>query len=115
MSSYVPPTSARETIAKVMTSQHATEAGMFAKNTAADVQRNLNEGDWSLRFMALLAGLAMMGVSAFGFVGKILTFHWVSAVFKIYVFALGVFIVILESGKRMDIEQRIYATAPFLK
>ena len=113
-SSYVPPS-----VANVSTSQNAVEASTFAKDTAADIQRNINERSWSLRLLALLAGLAMIVTSVLGFVGYFFTLRLVAALFKIYVFFLGIVVVSLESGRRLTLfsglEDVLYRSAPFLK
>jgi len=98
---------------------HAVEASAFAKDTAADIQRNITEGDCSLRLLALLASIAMIVTSILGFVGDFLTLQWIAAVFKIYVFGLGLVVLILESGNRLSlftgIESALYRAAPFLR
>lgn len=114
MSSYVPPSA----MGSVMASQTAAEAGTFAKDTAGDIRKYVSEGDWSLRLLALLAGLAMIVTSVMGFLGNVLFLDWISAIFDVYVFFLGILIVLLESGRRLRIfssmESSIYKNARFL-
>lgn len=118
MSSYAAPTSSAP-FDEVLNAQNAAEAKMFAKDTALEVQKHMREGDWSLRLLALLGGLAMMAVAILGFVGDILTLNWFAALFEVYVFVLGVIIVVLESGQRFSmfarVESGLYKNALFLK
>jgi len=116
---YAAQSAPNSTFANAMSSQNAAEAGIFARETAEDIKKNLSEGDWSLRFLGLLAGLAMIVTSILGFIGNILTLHWFSVVFEVYTFVLGVIIVILESQRRMSffsrMENNLYKNALFLK
>ena len=118
-SPYGAPSTPSETLSNVMTPQNAAEAGTFARETASDIKKNLSEGDWSLRLLALLGGLAMIVTSILGFIGNVLTLHWFSAVFEAYTFILGVIIVVLESSGKLSffsrMENSLYKNALFLK
>lgn len=104
--------------AGVVSSKNAAEAGSFAKSTARDLQDNLMQGNWSLRVLALLGGLAMIVVSVLGFISHVFGFNWISAIFDVYTFFLGIMIVILESGTKLSFMSRvtgkIYRNAKFL-
>lgn len=118
MSSFL-PSSTTQNFGNVLSSQHVADASQMAKQTAQDIQQNLSEGNWSLRFLALLGGLAMIVVSTFSFVGHVLLLNWITAIFDIYTFCLGIIIVILESGRKLSffskLENGLYKNALFLK
>ena len=103
----------------VLSPTNINEAQNFAKQSAAEFRRNLDEGSWSLRLFALAAGLAMMAVSILGLLADVITFKWISVVFQIYIFAFGVVILVLESSRQMScfqrLEKSLYKNALFLK
>lgn len=118
MSSYAAPDPSAP-LGAAFTAQNAAAAQSFAKDTAQEVKQNIHDGDWSLRLLALLGGLAMIAVSILGFIGHIVMLHWFSALFNVYVFILGILIVVLESGRRFAVfarlESDLYRNALFLK
>lgn len=118
MSSFLPSTTTQN-FGNILSSQHVDDASKMAKQTAMDVQKNLSEGNWSLRLLAMLGGLAMIAVSSLSFIGHILQLNWITAIFDIYTFSLGIIIVILESGRKLSffskLENNLYKNALFLK
>jgi hypothetical protein len=118
MSSYL-PSSMAQIFGSALASQHVADASSVAKHTAKDVQRNLSEGNWSLHLLALMGGLAMVVFSTLSLVGHVLTLSWLTAVFDVYTFFLGIIIVILESGRKLSffsrLENGLYKNALFLK
>ena len=118
MSSFLPSTTTQN-FGNILSSQHVADASQMAKQTAMDVQKNLSEGNWSLRLLAMLGGLAMIAVSSLSFIGHILQLNWITAIFDIYTFSLGIIIVILESGRKLSffskLENNLYKNALFLK
>lgn len=92
-------TSANNNYVNMMSSPQAVEIGQTMKQTAREVQNEVQQGgDFSLRLMTLIAGLAMMIVSISGFLTKIVTFGWTSAAMDIIIFIIGFAFVLLESG-----------------
>jgi hypothetical protein len=102
----------------VVSAQNAAEASTFAKSTARDLKENLMQGNWSLRILALLGGLAMIVVSVLGFISHIFGFAWISAIFDVYCMILGIMICILESSSKLKFldraTQKIIRNAKFL-
>jgi len=97
----------------------ASSAGTFAKDQAAELTQLASNGDFSIRILALLGAIAMVVVSVIGFLGKILTLHFVSALIEVYVFALAIVIIILESAGKIPLprsfETNVHKYALFLK
>lgn len=111
-------TAASAIASSVFTRDNANAAGTFAKEQAEEVKRLASEGDFSIRLFAMFGGLAMVVSSVLGFVGRVLTFHWLNAVISVYTFILGIIMVMLE-GKRIPfsgrLESGLYKYALFLK
>jgi len=98
---------------------HLPEASTFAKARTAEFQQNLHDGSWSLRFLALVGALGMMTVAVLGFLHDVVMFQWVSAIFEVYTFILGIIMIVLEYGRSLSffsrIEATIYRNALFVK
>ena len=67
MSSDAAATSVTSAMRSALSPANLSEAGAFAKERTAEFQRNLHDGSWSLRFLALLGALAMMTIAVLGF------------------------------------------------
>ena len=106
-------------VANVASPQNQAEASSFAKETVGDFQEEFQQRDFSLRLLGLLAGIALIVMSVFGFFGDFLTLHWIDASFHLYVFALGLLMVVLESEGRLSVlsglENSVHDSVPFLK
>jgi len=113
------PTGLGSGLGSVLTPQNVSEANNFAKDRVAEFQQNVHQGNWSLRFLALLGGLSMVIVSVLGFVSHVVYLHWISALFELYTLALGALIIILEYGRQLSffkgVESSLYKNALFLK
>lgn len=103
----------------VLSPANINDAQNFAKQSAAEFRRNIDEGSWSLRLLALVAALAMMVVSVLGVIADVITLKWISVVFQVYIFAFGVVILVLESSRQLSCFQRLetnlYKYALFVK
>ena len=67
MSSDAAATSVTSAMRSALSPANLSEAGAFAKERTEEFQRNLHDGSWSLRFLALLGALAMMTIAVLGF------------------------------------------------
>ena len=67
MSSDAAATSVTSAMRSALSSANLSEAGAFAKERKEEFQRNLHDGSWSLRFLALLGALAMLTIAVLGF------------------------------------------------
>ena len=61
----------------------------------------------------------MIAVSSLSFIGHILLLNWITAIFDVYTFCLGIIIVVLEGGRKLSffskLEYSLYKNALFLK
>ncbi|KAL3790946.1 hypothetical protein HJC23_004928 [Cyclotella cryptica] len=72
-------------------------AATYAKEQAAALTRLIQEGNASIRVLALLGGIAMTVTSAIGLCNRFLGLHWISAIVEFYTLVLGVGVVALEA------------------
>lgn len=93
------------------TSESAKEdlqkANAYAVEQAKELKIMAREGDFSIRIFALLGGLAMCIVSAYGFVKTILHFHFVDTFVELYTFCLGIIIILLEGTNMPFVKQSV--------
>lgn len=83
-----------------------------------ELRRQAEDGDHSLRLLALLGGVILMVVSSMEFAGKIVGFEFVDALIELYSFLIGIMIIVLESKNMIlseGIQVRIFKYALFLK
>lgn len=99
--------------------QKVAEASNFANETVGDIRKDLSEGSLSIRVVTIVTSLVMVVTGLLGFVMNFLTLHWIAAVLKIYVFATGIVVLVLESSHRLSVfsptETKLYETLPFLR
>lgn len=77
---------------------NAQQANDYAIEKAKELRIMAREGDFSIRLLALIGGVGMCAVSAFGFISTLLHFHGISALLEVYTFCLGVIVILLESS-----------------
>lgn len=80
----------------LLTKENAEVAGNFAKEKFLELRKQASDGDFSIRLLALLGGIVLIGLSATEFLGKVLTLHIIAALIEVYTFLLGVVVLILE-------------------
>jgi hypothetical protein len=100
------------------TTENLEAAGRFTKEKAMEIKKQAEDGDQSLRFLALIGGIACIIVGIFETTSHIMRLHLVGALIDICVVLLGVIVVILE-GKDMllseSLVQKIHKYALLLK
>ncbi len=80
----------------LLTKENAEVAGNFAKEKFMELRKQANDGDYSIRLLALLGGILLICLSATELLGKVLTLHLLGAIIEVYTFLLGVVVLILE-------------------
>jgi COPI associated protein len=102
----------------LLTSENVQRAGAVAQSQWQEVQTSMQQGQWSLRLLALLAGIALVVTAGLGCLHLVLVFHWTQALMELYAFLLGVIVLILESTQLQlpgIYLQRLFQYALFLK
>mmetsp|Transcript_18384 Transcript_18384/g.41961 ORF Transcript_18384/g.41961 Transcript_18384/m.41961 type:complete len:274 (+) Transcript_18384:122-943(+) len=93
-----------ETLSQFAKSTFTTEnieaAGRFTKEKVMELRAQAQEGDKSLRFLALVGGIGCIVVGLFELTSRIMGLQLVGAIIELYVILLGTVVVILE-GKDM--------------
>ena len=102
----------------VFTKENIEMASRVAREKVTELHAQAQDGDHSLRFLALVGGLLLIAVSGLDFFGKLLTFNIIGALIEFFSVFLGVVVIILE-GKSMflssELINRIHKYALFLK
>lgn len=102
----------------LMSGENLQRVGSVASERAAELQRSVQEGDFSIRLLALLAGLSLVLSALLGFLGTFVTFHWTSAILEFYALVLGLLMIVLES-KQLSLPdaflQQVFVNARFLQ
>jgi len=88
------------------TSENLEAAGRFTQEKAMELKTQAQEGDRSLRFLALIGGLGCMVVGLFELTSRIMRLQLVGAIIDLYIIMLGSVVVILE-GKDMLLSERL--------
>jgi hypothetical protein len=81
----------------VFSSENASWAGRLATDKMTELKQMASEGDFSIRLLAQIGGLAMMVLSIMGLVLKIINLDFLGALVEVYTFLMGLIVIILES------------------
>jgi uncharacterized membrane protein HdeD (DUF308 family) len=111
-----------ETISKfaqlAFTKENLEAAGAFTKEKALELKKEAQDGDHSLRFLALIGGLACVVVGLLELISRFMRLDVVGSLIDLYIVILGLIVIILE-GKNMLLSaqfvERIHKYALFLK
>ena len=100
------------------TKENFEAAGQFTKQKASELKREAQDGDNSLRFLALMGGMASIVVGSLELVTRFMRLDIVGALIDFYIVLLGVLVVLLE-GKKMFLSagavEKIHKYALFLQ
>lgn len=88
------------------TSEGIGAAGRFTKEKALELKTQAQEGDRSLRFLALIGGVGCVFVGFFELASRIMGIQLVAAIIDLYIIMLGSVVVILE-GKDIFLSKRL--------
>jgi COPI associated protein len=105
-------------IAAAFSKEGLEAAGQFTKEKASELKREAQDGDNSLRFLALVGGMACVVVGLLELVTRFMRLDIVGAMIDAYIILLGVLVVLLE-GKKMflsaGVVEKIHKYALFLQ
>eukprot|EP00536_Pseudo-nitzschia_multiseries_P007734 jgi/Psemu1/196263/e_gw1.184.66.1 len=88
------------------TSQGLEAAGRYTREKAMELKTQAQEGDRSLRFLALIGGVACLVIGSFELTSRILHLQLVAAIIDVYIIMLGLVVVILE-GKDLFLSKKL--------
>jgi COPI associated protein/EF-hand domain pair len=123
MASFVSEATPLQGVSQVASSLLSKE-NLDAASTAVQAKWNqvknaAQEGNISLRVLALVAGVVLTVTAAFGLLGKLLTLHIFQSFLEMYTLLLGIIMLLLESPKQLQLpeswQQSLYHYALFLK
>ena len=102
----------------LFSSENFENAGDIARSKMMELRASVKTGDWSLRLLALLGGVALIFTAVLEFVSKILNLNILGALIEVYVIFLGIIVLVLE-GSQISLPQKFLHTlhkyALFLK
>jgi cytochrome c biogenesis protein CcdA len=102
----------------LFTSENFENASDIARAKMIELKSSVKTGDWSLRLLALIGGVALIFTAVLEFVSKILNLNVLGALIEIYVIFLGIIVLVLE-GSQISLPQKFLHTlhkyALFLK
>mmetsp|Transcript_30313 Transcript_30313/g.61823 ORF Transcript_30313/g.61823 Transcript_30313/m.61823 type:complete len:268 (-) Transcript_30313:352-1155(-) len=99
---------AGQALSELATEENAVKAAKYTTGKIQHAYSLATDASTPLRVLALISGIAMMGVSIFTFTGKLSVFHVVDAVLSVYCIFFGMLIIILE-GKWIPCQKRCQA------
>ena len=111
-------TAMMQSVNNMFTGKNMSVISSVAQEKWIEVRNSVEDGQVSIRLMALLSATALILSSALGLLGAIFSFNISETIIEIYSVALGVIMILLES-KQLNLPQkyldRLYHYALFLK
>ena len=102
----------------LFSSENVASVSQVVGEKVNELKRQAEDGDNSLRLLALLAGIVLIVVATMEFVGKVMMFQIVGAMIELYSFFIGIMIIVLESKNMLlsqGLQVRLFKYALFLK
>ncbi|CAB9528223.1 COPI associated protein [Seminavis robusta] len=85
--------------ATLFSTENLENAGDIAKMKMLELRASVKTGDWSLRLLALLGGVALIFTAVLELVSNILNLNVLGALIEIYVIFLGIIVLVLEGSQ----------------
>lgn len=113
----IPTNERSRLLSNLLSRQNLENSGAVVKRRFVELSESVITGDCSIRLLALFGGIALIFVSAFDFVSKLITLR-LTAILEVYTFFLGILMILLES-RQLNIpgnwEEIVYKYALFLR
>jgi hypothetical protein len=107
-----------QSVNNIFTSKNMSVLNSVAQEKWIEVRNSVQDGELSIRLMALIAATALILSSAFGIFGAVLSFNISQSILEIYSIILGFIMILLES-KQLHLPQKyldqLFHYALFLK
>ena len=107
-----------ETLSGFATKVFSSAAMSAAKDQAMQLKTQAQDGDNSLKALALVGGIASIVVAIFEIIREILSFNPIGAIIEIYTLFIGIIVIVLEGKNKLlpvTYVNRIHKYALFLK
>ena len=107
-----------QSVNNMFTAKNMSVVSSVAQEKWIEVRNSMEDGQVSIRLMALFSATALIVSSTFGLLGTIVSFNISETIIEIYSIVLGVIMILLES-KQLNLPQqyldKLYHYALFLK
>jgi hypothetical protein len=100
------------------TKENLEAAGTYTKEKAIELKKETQDGDHSLKLLALIGGFACVVVGVLELVSRFLRLDIVGALIDCYIIVLGLIVIVLEGKNKLlsaRFVERIHKYALFLK
>jgi COPI associated protein len=100
------------------TKQNIEAATKYTKEQAVELKKQAQDGDHSLRFLGVVAGIACVVVGILELISRFLRFDIVGALIDFYIIVLGVIVIVLEGKNTLlptKLVDNVHKYALFLK
>jgi COPI associated protein len=98
--------------------ENLSSASTAARSRFSDLYQQTRTGDWSLRLLGLLSGVALIVASLLEVIVHFFTLHWIRLLIDLFLLATGLVLLVLES-RQLNLPEpvlsNLYAHALFLK
>jgi hypothetical protein len=107
-----------QSVNNMFTAKNMSVISSVAQEKWIEVRNSVQDGQLSIRLMALLSATALLLTSLLGLFGAILSFHISETIIEVYSILFGIIMILLES-KQLNLPQKyldkLYHYALFLK
>jgi len=103
--------SVQKWVSGIFTKDNMDAAGSMAMDKLTKLRQSASNGDFSIRLLALIGGVALVMSAGFGIFGLILTFDLPGAVLEFYTLVLGLIIILLESRGQIQAQKERLSSA----
>ena len=93
-------------MSQYLAKENRESAGHRARDSLQNLQHSARDGDFSIRLLALISGLALVISAGFGFFDLISKFRITNAILEFYTLVLGLIMLLLESRGHLQWQRR---------
>jgi COPI associated protein len=105
-------------VSNLLGPENLSSASSVAKARLNELYQQTRSGDWSLRLLGLISGVALVVASLLEVLVHFFTLHWIRVLIDLFLMATGLVLLVLES-RQLNLPElvlsNLYAYALFLK